>query len=86
MGISQSLISYKGMSQSLMKQGDDKVHTCQVLRFRRSHYGFLDKLKTTAVVRNDYGFTLGWGCNFFGNHLIMFGLFLHELMGLSQYC
>ena len=33
-------------------------HTCQVLRFRRSHYGFLDKLKTTAVVRNDYGFTL----------------------------
>ena len=39
-------------------------HTCQVLRFRRSHYGFLEKLKTTAVVRNDYGFTLGWGCIF----------------------
>ena len=36
------------------------MHTCQVLRFRRSHYGFLEKLKTTAVVRNDYGFTLGW--------------------------
>ena len=60
-------------------------HTCQVLRFRRSHYGFLEKLKTTAVVRNDYGFTLGWGCNFFGNHFNMFGLFLDELMGLSQY-
>ena len=60
-------------------------HTCQVLRFRRSYYGFLEKLKTTAVVRNDYGFTLGWGCNFFGNQLIMFGLFLDELMGLSQY-
>ena len=63
-------------------------HTCQVLRFRRSHYGFLDKLKTTAVVRNDYGFTLISGCNFLvvpGNHLIMFGLFLDELMGLSQY-
>ena len=42
---------------------------------------FLEKLKTTAVVRNDYGFTLGWGCNFFGNHLIMFGLFFDELMG-----
>ena len=39
-------------------------HTCQVLRFRRSHYGFPEKLKTTAVVRNDYGFTLGWGCTF----------------------
>ena len=37
-----------------------QIHTCQVLRFRRSHYGFLEKLKTTAVVRNDYGFTLGW--------------------------
>ena len=61
-------------------------HTCQVLRFRRSHYGFLEKLKTTAVVRNYYGFTLGWGCHFCGNHLIMFGLFLDELMGLSQYC
>ena len=60
-------------------------HTCQVLRFRRSHYGFPEKLKTTAVVRNDYGFTLGWGVYFFGNHLIMFGLFLDELMGLSQY-
>ena len=24
--------------------------------------------------------------SFFGNHLIMFGLFLDELMGLSQYC
>ena len=46
---------------------------------------FRKKLKTTAVVRNDYGFTLGWGCTFFGNHLIMFGLFLDELMGLSQY-
>ena len=59
-------------------------HTCQVLRFRRSHYGFLEKLKTTAVVGKDYGFTLGWGCNF-GTHLIMFGLFLDELMGLRQY-
>ena len=58
-------------------------HTCQVLRFRRSHYGFLEKLKTTAVVRNDYGFTLGWGCNFWVTK--MFGLFLDELMGLSQY-
>ena len=42
----------------------DSPHTCQVLRFRRSHYGFLEKLKTTAVVGKDYGFTLGWGCNF----------------------
>ena len=40
------------------------MHTCQVLRFRRSHYGFPEKLKTTAVVRNDYGFTLGWGVLF----------------------
>ena len=63
----------------------NQTHTCQVLRFRRSHYGFPEKLKTTAVVRNDYGFTLGWGVYFFGNHLIMFGLFLDELMGLSQY-
>ena len=63
---------------------DSCHHTCQVLRFRRSHYAFLEKLKTTAIVRNDYGFTLGWDV-FFGNHLIMFGLFLDELMGLSQY-
>ena len=41
-----------------------RMHTCQVLRFRRSHYGFLEKLKTTAVVRNDYGFTLGWDAFF----------------------
>ena len=67
---------------------DHVLHTCQVLRFRRSHYGFLETLKTTAVVGKDYGFMLGWGwgCNLFGNHLIMFGLFLDELMCLSQYC
>ena len=41
-----------------------RCHTCQVLRFRHSHYGFPEKLKTTAVLRNDYGFTLGWGCTF----------------------
>ena len=35
-----------------------------MLRFRRSHYGFPEILKTTAVVRNDNGFTLGWGCTF----------------------
>ena len=51
-------------------------HTCQVLRFGRSHYGFLDKLKTTGVVGKDYGFMLFWRCNFFGNHLITFGLLL----------
>ena len=61
-------------------------HTCQVLRFGRSHYGFLDKLKTTGVVGKDYSFMLVWRCNFFGNHLITFGLFLDEVMGLSQYC
>ena len=44
--------------------GFDQMHTCQLLRFRRSHYGFPEKLETTAVVRNDYGFTLGWGCTF----------------------
>ena len=60
-------------------------HTRQVLRFRRSHYGFLETLKTTALVGKDNGFTLGWGCNLFGNHLIMFGLIIDELMVLSQY-
>ena len=39
-------------------------HTCQVLRFGRSHYGFLDKLKTTGVVGKYYGFMLVWRCNF----------------------
>ena len=62
------------------------MHTCQVLRFGCSHYGFLDKLKTTGVVGKDYGFMLVWRCNFFGNNLITFGLFLDEFMGLSQYC
>ena len=61
------------------------THTCQVLRFGRSHYGFLDKLKTTGVVGKYYGFMLVWRCNFVGNHLITFGLFLDEVMGLSQY-
>ena len=61
------------------------MHTCQVLQFRRSRYGFLDKLKTTGVVGKDYGFMLLWGCNFFGNHLIRFGLFLDEPKCLSQY-
>ena len=50
------------------------THTCQVLRFRRGHYSFLDKLKTTGIVRCVYG-----------NHLIAFGVFLDERMGLSQY-
>ena len=61
-------------------------HTCQWLRFGRSHYVFLDKLITTGVVGKDYGFMLVWRCHFFGNHLITFGLFLVEVMGLSQYC
>ena len=61
-------------------------HTCQVLRFGHSHYGFLDKLKTTGIVGKDYGFMLVWRCNFFGNHFITFSLFLDEVMGLSQYC
>ena len=54
----------------------DSIHTSQVLLFRCSHYSFLEKLKTTAVVGKDYGFTLG----------NLFGLFLDELMCLSQYC
>ena len=37
------------------------LHTCQLLRFRRSHYVFLDKWKTTGVVRRYYGFILVWG-------------------------
>ena len=61
-------------------------HTCQSLRVGRSHYAFLDKLTTTGVVGKDYGFMLVWRCNFVGNHLITFGLFLDEVMGLSQYC
>ena len=61
-------------------------HICQVLRFGRSHYVFLDKLKTTGVVGKDYGFMLVWRYNFFGNHLITFCLFLDEVMDLSQYC
>ena len=62
------------------------IHTCQSLRVGRSHYAFLDKLTTTGVVGKDYGFMLVWRCNFVGNHLITFGLFLDEVMGLSQYC
>ena len=62
------------------------THTCQSLRVGRSHYAFLDKLTTTGVVGKDYGFMLVWRCNFVGNHLITFGLFLDEVMGLSQYC
>ena len=46
------------------------------------YYGFLEKLKTTGVVGKYYGFMLVWRCNFFGNHLITFGLFLDEVMGL----
>ena len=61
-------------------------HTCQWLRVGRSHYVFLDKLITTGVVGKDYGFMLVWRCHFFDNHLITFGLFLVEVMGLSQYC
>ena len=60
-------------------------HTCQLLRFRRSHYVFLDKWKTTGVVRRYYGFILVWGYKKMGNHLIAFGVFLDERMGLSQY-
>ena len=63
-----------------------RLHTCQSLRVGRSHYAFLDKLTTTGVVGKDYGFMLVWRCNFVGNHLITFGLFLDEVMGLSQYC
>ena len=45
----------------------------------------MDKLKTTAV--DEMTTVLSWVEDvFFGNHLIMFGLFLDELMGLSQYC
>ena len=62
------------------------IHTCHSLRVGRSHYAFLDKLTTTGVVGKDYGFMLVWRCNFVGNHLITFGLFLDEVMGLSQYC
>ena len=51
-----------------------------------NHYAFLDKLTTTGVVGKDYGFMLVWRCNFVGNHLITFGQFLDEVMGLSQYC
>ena len=67
-------------------QRADPTHTCQVLRFGRSPYGFVDKLKTTGVVGKDYGFRLVWRSIFFGNDFITFDLFLDEVMGLSQYC
>ena len=49
-----------------------------------THYGVLEKLKITGVVGKQYGFIMVWGCNVFGNHLIMFRLFLDKLMSLSQ--
>ena len=57
------------LDQVLPLPGMVHFHTCQVLRLGHSHYGFLDKLKTTGVVGKDYGFMLFWRCNFFGNHL-----------------
>ena len=61
------------------------THTCQVLRFRRSHYGFLDKLITKGRSTKILRFYAGLRIKKIGNHLIAFGVLLDERMGLSQY-